>query len=517
MTFVSHPLIVPDMVEERAYQVNIAKKCLRNNSLLILPTGLGKTIVALLVAADVLQKGGRVLILAPTKPLVDQHSQSFSNFLTGPTVGVMNGNMDPKKRKDVAETNDVVVSTPQAVANDLENGLYTLDGFKLVIYDEAHRAVGNYAYVTVAKFYDGLTMGMTASPGFDPKRIEEVCEHLSIERIDIRSEEDPDVSPYVHDIYLNKVEVTIPQDLADIIAVLNRMLDGYIKELVSLHLMDPNWPASTRHLLTVGDSLRNRLNRGQKTNVIFRGMTVQAIAIKLLHAIGLAETQGVTVLRTYLKKIDEESMEAKGGKASREIVRSEDFKELCKLVAQTKVEHPKISRVMGLVSKEINSGRDSRILVFSHYRETCDLLVDKLSTIDGARVGKLIGQSNGGLRQKQQVELLSDFRKGEYNVIVSTSVGEEGLDVTSTDVVIFYEPVPSEIRTIQRRGRTGRKNDGDVYILITKDTRDEVFDNSSRKKEEMMRSRLEKLNRDLESKRIMSGDQRTVSEFAERD
>jgi Fanconi anemia group M protein len=514
MTFVSHPLITPDTVEDRAYQAGISKSCLKGNTLVILPTGLGKTVIALRVAADILNEGGKVLFLAPTKPLVDQHFRSFTELLSGPMVGVMNGNMEPVKRKEIMTYGDVIISTPQAVANDLENSVYDLSGVRLLIYDEAHRSVGNYAYVTVAGYHNGLTMAMTASPGSDLKRTEEVCENLSIEQIEVRNEEDPDVSPYVHDIYTNKIEVTVPQELGDIVTLLNRMLDGYIRELVNLRLMDPNWPASTTHLLMIGDSLRKRLTRGEKTNVIFRGMTVQAIAMKLLHAIGLAETQGVTVLRTYLKKIEDESADGKGGKAAKEITGSKEFAEICKAVSKAKTEHPKISRLMGLVSREIGSGRNSRIIVFSHYRETCDLLIEKLSSIDGVRVGKLIGQSKGGLRQKQQIELLRDFRSGEYNVIVSTSVGEEGLDVASTDVVIFYEPVPSEIRTIQRRGRTGRKNDGEVYVLVTKGTRDEVFQNSSRKKEDMMRSRLEQLGRELSRKRMRGGtEQMSIGEF----
>jgi ERCC4-related helicase len=198
-----------------------------------------------------------------------------------------------------------------------------------------------------------------------------------------------------------------------------------------------------------------------------------------------------------MMKLDEESMKTKGPKASREIVSTKEFKEAWTIVSTTKVEHPKISRVMSLVSKEINSGRDTRVIVFSQYRDTCDMLVGKLSAIENVRVAKLIGQSNGGLKQKEQIGLLDDFRTGKYNTIVSTSVGEEGLDVTSTDMVIFYEPVPSEIRTIQRRGRTGRKNTGEVYVLVAKGTRDEVFENTSKKKEEQMREHLEKMNMDL--------------------
>ncbi len=498
MTYISHPRIAPDKIEERVYQTSMAKKCLGGNSLVILPTGLGKTIIAVLVAADILKKGKRVLVLAPTKPLVDQHHDTFSSLLADTSVGTMNGEMSPAKRAVFFKGSDVIVTTPQVVANDLDNGRYGLDGIGLVIYDEAHRAVGNYAYTEVAKYCsDTLVMGMTASPGSDPKKIMEVCNNLAIERIDMRSDDDPDVSPYIHDIFVNRIEVNMPDDLVNVISLLKKIMDSYIMELVHLNLMDPNWPPSTKHLLVVGESLQRRLARGEKTAVIFRGLIAQSASVKLLHAIGLAETQGMTALRSYMMKLDEESMKTKGPKASREIVSTKEFKEAWTIVSTTKVEHPKISRVMSLVSKEINSGRDTRVIVFSQYRDTCDMLVGKLSAIENVRVAKLIGQSNGGLKQKEQIGLLDDFRTGKYNTIVSTSVGEEGLDVTSTDMVIFYEPVPSEIRTIQRRGRTGRKNTGEVYVLVAKGTRDEVFENTSKKKEEQMREHLEKMNMDL--------------------
>ena len=167
------------------------------------------------------------------------------------------------------------------------------------------------------------------------------------------------------------------------------------------------------------------------------------------------------------------------------------------IVDNTNVEHPKISRVMSLVSRTISQDDGSKVIVFTQFRETCDLLVSKLSSIPGAKVAKLVGQANGGLKQREQIALLDSFRSGDYNVVVSTSVGEEGLDISSTNAVIFYEPVPSEIRTIQRRGRTGRKNDGEVFVLIARNTMDEVFDRSSSDKEKAMREKLERLSEDL--------------------
>ena len=143
---------------------------------------------------------------------------------------------------------------------------------------------------------------------------------------------------------------------------------------------------------------------------------------------------------------------------------------------------------------KIEENPDGKIMVFTQYRDTCDMLVEKLSRVKDARVTKLIGQSKGGLKQKEQIKLLEDFRNGIYNVLVSTSVGEEGLDIASTDMVVFYEPIPSEIRTIQRRGRTGRKDIGEVYVLVAKGTRDEVFEKTSEKKEQLMKENLKKVN-----------------------
>lgn len=515
----AHPFghrIASDKIEERRYQIAIAGKCLEENTLVILPTGLGKTVVAAYAASAILEKGKKVMILAPTKPLVDQHSSVFSEFLRNTEIGVMNGLMSPANRIKTIERCDLAVSTPQTVANDLREGRYNLEKFGLIIYDEAHRGTGNYAYVEVAEHCPPgiMSMGLTASPGSDVGRVEEVCRNLSLTSIEIRSEEDPDVSPYVHDTYVKKIYVNMPEELLSVISSFRKMLDHYFGELVQLRIADPNWPPSTKHMLMIGENLRRRLDRDEKTAIVYRGLTVQAICVKLLHAIGMAETQGMSALRNYMSKLNEE-YKPSDSKSSRELIGRKEYLEAWAVVRDTKVEHPKVSKIMSLVSQIINSGGSSKVMVFTQYRDTCDMLAEKLSSIPGAKAAKLIGQSNGGLKQKEQIKVLDDFRNGAYNIILSTSVGEEGLDITSTDAVIFYEPVPSEIRTIQRRGRTGRKNDGEVFVLIAKDTMDEVFENTSKNREEAMRSRLENLNRTLKKNalRNKADGQTRIGEF----
>ncbi len=495
MSFVEHPRIVPDLVEERGYQTAMYERCLTANSLLILPTGLGKTVIAARVAAEYLSKG-KVLVMAPTKPLVDQHAKEFSTFLTGTNIAVLNGTMKDTKRAGIVESADVVISTPQTINNDLEAGRYGLSGFSLVIYDEAHRGRGDYAYVKVAEYVlkGTRSVGMTASPGNSIEKIEEVCLNLRLRRIDMRSENDPDVSPFVHDTYINRIEVTLPQDILDISALLKVMLDHFYSEMCSLGIASKRVQPSKGYLLNISRDLQAGIGQGKRDGIVFRGLTVNKTCIQLLEAINKVESEGTTVLRNYLDRLEAEANQEKGGRAAQSIVKRREYAAVRTILSRTNVEHPKVSRVMSLVSRTITSGTGSKVLVFAQFRDTCEMLASKISGIPEARVSMLIGQSNGGLKQREQIALLDAFRSGESNVLVSTSVGEEGLDVSNTDAVIFYEPVPSEIRTIQRRGRTGRKSDGDVYLLISKDTVDEAFERSSNRKEQDMRENLELLS-----------------------
>ncbi len=513
--FVEHPLITKGKVEEREYQSALAKIASKESTLIVLPTGMGKTIIALRVIAEVLsKKGGKALFLAPTKPLVEQHARFLREHLVDKRVAVMTGEVTPEERELLWLENDVIASTPQVVANDLRNGRVSLQKVKLIIFDEAHRAVGNYAYVNVAAEYGqypGLVLGMTASPGSSGSHIKEVCKNLGIEHIEVRSESDPDVVKYVHDIQMDYVEVEVPLEMERIIFVLRNLYDEYVSMLTKFGVLDKKRPVTRKYLLEVGNALQARSRGGEKHRNLFQAMSLQAMAIKVDHALEMAETQGATALRNYLKGLQEEATADGGSKASRTIVASVQFIKVQEMLLALKVEHPKLAKVMTIVSWQVNQNPDSRVIVFTHFRDTADLMASKLATVDGVRVVKLVGQSahsgEKGLRQKEQVGVLDRFRSGEFNVLVATSVGEEGLDVASTDLVVFYEPVPSEIRAIQRRGRTGRKRSGRVVVLVTKGTRDEAYAYASSNKERSMRRGLFQVQRSMDREKGIGSDQ----------
>jgi len=141
--FVEHPLIRPGRIEERDYQRALANACLKESTLVVVPTGLGKTVVALLVIAEVMARSkGKVLFLAPTKPLVEQHACFLKEQIVGRRVAVLTGAVSPEEREVEWLQHDIIVSTPQVIANDLRTERIALRDVRLIIFDEAHRGVG---------------------------------------------------------------------------------------------------------------------------------------------------------------------------------------------------------------------------------------------------------------------------------------------------------------------------------------------------------------------------------------
>lgn len=493
-------MIRPGCLEDREYQRNLAEKCGRVSSLIVLPTGLGKTVVALRVAAEVLRRNeGKVLFLAPTRPLVEQHAAFFREFLTEERIARVTGELRPAVRREIWDRNRVIVSTPQAVANDLSNGRIYLDEVGLIIYDEAHRGVGDYAYTAVAAAYGrrGLALGMTASPGASRRRIAQVCRGLGLEAVEARSEEDPDVSDYVHEVAMEMVEVEVPPGIREVSDQLRSLFGSYVEKLVGMGLMRPDRPPTKMYLLEVRGTIMARMGRSKNKGYLLRALSLQAMALKTAHALELAETQGPVALGSYLGKLRKEATSKSGPKASKVIVGSSQFVQANELLRETGEDHPKMEKLVDVVRERLDREPGARIIVFTNYRDSCDAVISRLSDLKPSRVGKLVGQADHGgergLDQREQVEVLSKLRSGALNIVVATCIGEEGLDVADTDLVIFYEPVPSEIRTIQRRGRTGRTGPGRVVVLVTKGTRDEASLASSIRKEKAMRRQVARL------------------------
>jgi len=494
-----------DIIQPRVYQEVIYAKCKDRNSLVVLPTGLGKTLIAQMIADYRLSKyGGKVLMLAPTKPLALQHRESFLRLFNLPEekINTLTGEIPPEKREEIWKKSVIITATPQTIENDLVVGRISLEDVVLLVFDEAHRAVGNYAYVYIAKEYmrqakHPLILGLTASPGSDEAKIREIVKNLFIEHIEVRTENSPDVKPYVQRIKFEWVRVELPEIYKEVRKILREMLKDSLKPLAEAGLIESASPdVPKKEILKAGQIINAEMAKGNYD--VGKLMFYQAKALKLHHAIELLETQGLSALRAYLKKLYEEAKMGKA-KSTKELMQDQRMKKAIALLVQAKelgLDHPKLDKMKELVKEQLSKKPASKIIVFTNYRETAKKIVKELlqEQIKSMRfVGQANKENDKGLSQKRQKQILDLFSQGEFNVLVATSVGEEGLDVPEVDLVIFYEPVPSAIRSIQRRGRTGRHKPGRVVIFMAKGTRDEAYYWSSRNKEKQMISLLKKV------------------------
>lgn len=497
---VRHPRIARGAIACRDYQLAIAHEAGKRNTLVILPTGMGKTVVALLAIADrIMAQPGKVLLLAPTKPLVEQHAKFFREVLLDAKVEVFTGETSPEERELAFRAADLVCSTPQVVQNDVVAGRFDLSGVTLVLFDEAHRAVGNYAYVFLADAYRrqrhaGRVLAMTASPGSNAEKVKEICDNLGIEGVEVRTEEDADTAPYVQDTEIEWKEVAVPEALKKVAVLLRAVYDEKVEMLRKAGGIPPYMRfIGKKALLDAQRAISTRINQGEQDGMLYKALSAQAAALKVNHALELVETQGVAALNHYFERLV-----ADESKAAKAILEDPRTIEVQKLLSEVRVDHPKLRQVAILLRQQLKEKPDARIIVFTNYRDTAEALTTALTQVDGVRPARFVGQASRseadrGMSQKKQVEMLDRFRGGEFNVLVATSVAEEGLDIPQVDLVIFYEPVPSEVRSIQRRGRTGRKRAGRVVVLITKDTRDETYHWAARGKEKKMRKEIEVL------------------------
>ncbi|MHA2220104.1 MAG: DEAD/DEAH box helicase family protein [Candidatus Hodarchaeales archaeon] len=490
-------------LEIREYQIEIANKCLNKNSLVVLPTGLGKTIIAVLVVGKTLEifpKNSKVIVLAPTRPLINQHYNTFSKFLSisQEKFAVLTGKTLPEKRIELYKRNLILFYTPQTLRNDLVNRRYFLEDTALIIYDEAHHASGDYAYTMIADEYqeqnpDGVSLGLTASPGASRDKITTLCKnlHIPVKNIHIRTRKDTDVKNYLKPMDIYKIGVNLTSLMKEAYNAITIVLEERLQYLSQLNFL--NIKSEVLHTKTMRKDLL-KLNQelvsiiqgsGEKTGV-YSALSVNAQALILFHMIELIEQQGLDVLLYYLEKLQNDARKKNSSKAVKilaiearirriliELKKNRDF-------SPEFLIHPKYKVLLKVILDELHNKPQSRILVFVKLRDSVKNIVKRLGLIDEINAVRFVGQAtksvdDRGLSQKRQIEILDQFKQGVYNVLVSTNVGEEGLDIAECDLVIFYDVVASEIRLIQRKGRTARHREGKVIILYCKETHDEIY------------------------------------------
>jgi len=505
---VEHPLIEKSTVESRSYQERIAKECLKANTLVCLPTGLGKTVVAALVIAERLLRfpDGRVVVMAPTRPLTLQHHRSFTKILMvdSDSIVAITGATPPDQRVELWKRR-VVFSTPQVFMNDLITGRLQLSGVVLLVFDEAHRAVGDYAYTFIGPRYaqeeNSLILGLTASPGSTREAIEEVCRNLHIRQVQARTISSPDVKPYIGGLQVEWKSIVLPQIFHDTRRGFQEFLRDQIKAAQKIGILTQTTPdrVRLREILEARQSIRELRGSTAVPKDELRAVSLGLYScIHAVKAIELLETQGFSSLKQYIESL-RMKLKTRPSTALRKMMEYEQVQRSLLLIdaaVKEGIDHPKIGELIKEVEEAFRKGA-RRIMVFTNYRATAAKLLETLNSRQGISAVRLVGQvtkgEDKGLSQKEQATALEQFKQGIYNVLVATQIGEEGLDIAECDEVIFYDNVPSAIRFIQRRGRTGRKGPGKATILMAVGTRDEAYYWIARRKERVMAEALREI------------------------
>jgi len=499
---IEHPMLVEGVLERRRYQLQLAGAAAEEHTLVCLPTGLGKTAVSAIVTARRLEEvGGKILLLAPTKPLVEQHAEFYREALAVPDgeIVVFTGEVSPDDRAALWDDATIVIATPQVVENDLIGNRIALEDVTHLTFDECHRATGDYAYVYIAERYhedaeQPLVTGMSASPGGDEEEILTVCANLGLRSVEVMTDEDADVDAFTHDTDVEWATVELPEELLEIRDALADVIEERLEQLRELGVTrKSSADLSQRDLNELRGKLQELIDADDSAG--YEGMSIHAEIMKLRRALEVVETQSIEAVERYFERQRQQARSSGASKASQRFVSDPTVREAMRRVEDFDDRHPKFAEARLRIAETLGIHDGERAIVFTESRDTAEVLTEFLGEHFDTRrfVGQGDKEGSDGMTQREQGDTLDAFRNGEFEVLVSTSVAEEGLDVPEVDLVLFYEPVPTAIRSIQRKGRTGRQARGKVVVLMAEDTRDEAFFWIAQRREDEMAEELREL------------------------
>eukprot|EP00850_Spirogloea_muscicola_P014158 SM000100S09385 [mRNA] locus=s100:56635:65447:- [translate_table: standard] len=434
--------IYPANMERRDYQYDITERALLGNTLVCLPTGLGKTFVAAVVMYNFLRwfPKGKVVFVAPTRPLAGQQIKAVQRITHFPEAKIvlLTGEVPPAERRHSWQSSSAFFLTPQTLQKDIESGSCPYKKVTCLIVDEAHHAVGqNSARVVAKKLLNAgigvRIIGLTATPAFTADKVQDIIDTLCISHIEYRSLQSVDVQKYIHHKHHIVHEVDVEEENMPITRLLMRLLQPHVNVLRSYGLLDSRPDLSSFHSwafvlaqkqATVAQNLV--LTKGQRGDLQSR--------IAVCTSLALANER----LRTHGPKAAHDLLTEKPARNPLSRVKNErDMQEAVRLLslraAQSPNQFPKMQKLEEVIVEHFQAHKEeTRAMVFIKYRSSVMDIVHLLNKHDSIKAEKFIGQSHGkdkGQTQKEQKLVEERFRRGEFNVLVATSIGEEGLDI----------------------------------------------------------------------------------------
>ena len=499
----------PTYPPRREYQFEMVASALFENTMICLPTGLGKTLIAGVVMANFYRwyPQGIIIFLAATKPLVDQQMRAVQAAVGFDPAHVvqMTGSSGPSaKRRALWQTKRVVFATPQCVEKDIMNASCPQERVVCVVVDEAHHASGKYAFVNVVESLSKANIkarivALTATPGHDGRKIQGVIDNCMIGKVECRLDDDPDVAQYTHHREVELLVVPTDKSLAQLDEILYEVAREPFSRLRAerLYFVDTMSEVTRAGVWKAMQQFQEGGRGGGRQATAAFLIQIFHRALTWASAIEKYRTHGARELYGTLQKYE-------GGKTTKHmqyLAKNLLFTELMDMLRRAMkngASHPKVAHTVRLVREHVetskgNGGQCSGVLVFTNYRESVKDIVTALNVIEGVRAAEFVGQgedSSGmrGMTQPEQQEVLNMFRQGRVQVLVATQVAEEGLDIPQVDLIICFDASANPTRSVQRMGRTGRARDGRVVILASEGKEEKTFHQMEQSKNRIARA-----------------------------
>ncbi|XP_031436050.1 Fanconi anemia group M protein isoform X2 [Clupea harengus] len=522
--------IYPTNYPIRDYQLKISEVALLQNTLVCLPTGLGKTFIASVVMYNFYRwyPYGKIVFMAPTKPLVAQQIEACYKVMGIPQehMAELTGSTPAHQRQELWRSKRIFFLTPQVMVNDLSRNTCPATQVKCVVIDEAHKASGNHAYCQVVRELGNQTrqfrvLALSATPGGDMKAVQQVISNLLISHIELRSEESPDIQAHSHQRSLEKVVVPLGESLSGYQKRYLQVLERFTARLTQLRLLSHRDLRSLTKYQLILARQQFRSNPPPQVQGAQQGALEGdfALCISLYHGYELLMQMGLRSLFLFTQGIMGGAKET--SRARNELQRNMDFMDLYKEMEAMFVRptagpeeplfysHPKLQKLDEVVLQHFQAwsetsgsgaaGQESstRVMIFSSFRESVQEIATLLNRHQPlVNVMTFMGQASAGkgvrgFTQKEQLEVVRRFKEGGFNTLVSTCVGEEGLDIGEVDLIVCFDAQKSPIRLVQRMGRTGRRRKGRIVVILAEGREERTYNQSQSNRRSVNRNILQ--------------------------
>ena len=487
---------IEDKITIRSYQRELAEPGINGeNYIFCAPTGSGKTLVAAMIIEKHLIKlrerdvrGGKILFIVKTQQLAHQQQKKLTEYLEGLSITEITGQTESSIYLALPQV-DVVVCTSGKLCSELDNNMINLRTATLLIFDECHHAIGGDTYALILEHYlltkqKGIhlqVIGMTASPGAGRGKYPTLSKALDHQinlcaRMDatggikcVQKYED-ELKQFIH--LPSEISHPLPQRRYD---------DQFIQEILQVMskletmLLLPSLPTFYRASSAYQQWVINEIEAAQLS-----GMDEQRDQINILELL----RDYVLALITYEDFEKENALEIFEDTNSRytneghfnatEIKLKEIHSKLrCNLAPLPKIANPLLVKAKDLLYSHFFTKPNSKGIFFvraiTHTKYVTNWIESSPKLSSMIKPKSICGHSRKGMSKEEQIQILDKFRQGDFNLLISTSVLEEGLDVPECNLVIRFQILSNEIADVQAQGRA-RAKDSTLHTIVVSES-----------------------------------------------